>query len=450
MKKSLIFLSMLVGGTLGLFVAEEVKADALPEFYIKAVNPGYTVDGIQNVGEMIEIGRKNSDKIESLAGLTLSYMNSSGNTVILADFSKYTWTDGEAIFLMLASSPGSELAMVRYSKTLAFKAGPLVLMRGEEVLDSVCWTGKDGCFSAFNSANPTSLVRDLETGDFRHVSNYEPSGDGVLFEETTEEPSENIASQCKGVEFSEVLSYYETLPSEQFIEFYNHSTENINLDGCLLKYKNKYYPLGGMISAGGYLAWYPNDFKLTKNPTTSNTVELIDINGEVLDKLVYINGQRKGTSYALIGYDEKGGEIWRVTYASTPGEPNNYQEFKTCEQGKVLNEATGNCVKVTSVAEKICGEGQYLNILTGRCRKISEETSVKKCKEGYYLNEETGRCKKIKNNDGASFALVPETYSESSNFVALWLVLGVVGVGLVYVIYEFRYEIKKIISRFMI
>ncbi|MDO5480534.1 MAG: hypothetical protein Q4F58_02610 [Candidatus Saccharibacteria bacterium] len=447
MKKIYIFLTMLVGAILGLLTAEKVEADGLPEFYIKAVNPGYTIDGVLNVGEMIEIGRKNSDTPISLAGLTLGYTNSSGNTAVLADFSKYIWTDGETILLMLASSPGSELAGVRYSKTLAFKAGPLNLMRGEEVLDSVCWTGKDECVAAFNSSNPTTLVRDLETGEFGHVSNYEPSYGGVLLEEAQEDFSENVASQCKGVEFSEVLSYYETLPSEQFIELFNHSAENINLDGCLLKYKNKYYPLSGMMAAEGYLAWYLSDFKLTKNPATSNTIELIDANGEVLDKLIYINGQRKGTSYALIGYDNSGAEIWRVTYAPTPGGPNNYQEFKTCEEGKVLNEATGNCVKATAVSEKVCKEGYYLNILTGRCRKIPEDTGVKECKEGYYLNEETGRCKKLKNNDGASYALVPETYSESSNFVALWLVLGVVLVGLVYVGYEFRREIFKVIRK---
>ena len=455
-------MGVLVGGNLGEVFAESLAdlensessefAESLPEFYIKAVNPGYTVDGVSNVGEMIEIGRKNSDAPILLAGLTLSYTNSSGNTAVLADFSKYIWTDGETILLMLASSSGSELAQVRYSKTLALKAGPLTLMRGEEILDSVCWTGKDGCSLAFDAKNPTTLVRNLETGGFGHLSNYVPSyEEGVLTEENSNEelnePVVEVASQCKKVEFSEVLSYYETLQSEQFIELYNNGSENVNLDGCLLKYKNKYYPLSGTISTEGYLVRYLSDFKLTKNPTTSNTIELIDINGEVVDKLVYPNGQRKGTSYALIGYDASGGEIWRTTYAPTPGEPNNYQEFKTCEEGKVLNEATGNCVKVTSVAEKVCKEGYYLNILTGRCRKIPEDTSVKECKEGYYLNEETGRCKKLKNNDGADYALVPETYNESSNFVALYLVLGVVLVGLVYVGYEFRREIFKFIRK---
>ena len=455
MKKFILFLSLVVGvvfgGVFGRCFAEGVELSAsLPEIYIKAVNPGYTVDGVSNVGEMIEIGRKNSDTPISLAGLTIDYTNSSGNTVTLADLSKYTWTTGETILLQLASSPGSELAQVRYSKTLAFKAGPLTLKRGEEVLDSVCWMGGETCFTQFSSARPTSLVRNIVTGDFEHTANYEPSHSGELIEESSDDGGEVIekASACKTVMFSEILSYYETLQSEQFIELYNNGAENVNIKGCFIKYKGKKYPLDGMIAPEGYLVIRPNDFKLTKNPATSNLLELIDADDTVVDRLEYPNGQRKGTSYAFIGYDSGGFEIWKVTYASTPGEPNNYQEFKACEAGKVLNETTGNCVKVTSVSEKICGEGQYLNILTGRCRKISDSASgVKECKEGYYLNEETGRCKKIKENNGADYALVPETYSEESSFVALYLVLGVLGVGLVYIIYEFRREIGKFLKK---
>lgn len=429
----------------------------LPEYYIKALNPGYTVDGVSNVGETIEIGRKNSDNLTSLASLALSYTNSSGKEVLLVDLSKYLWETGETILLQFASSPGSELAQVQYGTTLAFKAGPLKLMLNGEEIDSVCWTGKDGCFKAFSSSKPTTLVRNMETGEFEHVTEYEFKSDGVLrvveeesgndgMGENNGENAENAASQCKGVEFSEILSYYETLQSEQFVELHNSSSEAVRLDGCMIKYKNKYYGLSGMIPVDGYFVRQATDFKLTKNPVTSNTLELIDKNGEILDKLVYPNGQRKGTSYALIGYDSNGEEIWKVTYLATPGEPNVYQEFRTCEEGKVINETTGNCVKVTSVSEKICGEGQYLNILTGRCKKIPENSTTV-CKEGYYLNPDTGRCRKITENTGADYTLVPETYEEETSFVALYLVLGVVGVGLVYIVYEFRHDILKVMRR---
>ena len=215
------------------------------------------------------------------------------------------------------------------------------------------------------------------------------------------------------------------------------------MDGCQIRYKNKNYTLKGIIKPEEYFVYYPREFRLTKNPTNQNTLELIDTDEKVIDTMSYPNGQRKGTAYALIGYDKKGKPIWRVTYAPTPGEPNNYQEFKTCEKGKVINEATGNCVKVTEAKVTICKKGQYLNLLTGRCRKIP--TNKKKtCKEGYYLNPDTNRCRKIKENDGADYSLEPENYEESSTFVGLYAIIGVVGVGLVYLIFEFRREILKL------
>ena len=112
----------------------------------------------------------------------------------------------------------------------------------------------------------------------------------------------------------------------------------------------------------------------------------------------------------------------------------------------MLNEATGNCVKLSKVTNKICPKGQYLNILTGRCKK-NETAKEKTCKEGYYLNPDTGRCRKLKENKGADYSVEPENYEESSSFVALYAVLGVAGAGVIYLIYEFRHEIKKLFGR---
>ena len=396
---------------------------------------------------MIEIGRS-SDEMISLAGLTVGYTNSSGNYAVLAEFPENSYLVGESILLRLASSPGHELAAMNYSKTLAFKAGPLVLMRGEEILDSICWTGGDGCVAVFKSASPTTLVRNLETGEFEHVSLYEPQYDAESFkvESEGEGMGEISLPQCKGLIFSELLSYYEESQSEQFIEFYNAGAEQILLDGCSVRYKGKMYPLTGIVKPEQYYVRYLADFKLTKNPNNANLLELVDVNGEVVDKMGYLNGQRKGTAWALIGYDEKGGAIWRTTYAPTPGEPNNYQEYRSCEAGKVINETTGNCVKVTVVEEKTCPAGQYLNPLTGRCRKI-EAAKTTSCKEGYVLNEETGRCRKIKENNGADYSLVEETYEEKTSFVALNLVIAVIIVGALVVVFEFRKEILRLLGR---
>lgn len=437
-------------------------SDDIPEIYIKAINPGYTVDKISNVGEMIELGRKPSDTPLSLAGIAIGYTNSSGNQSILIEFPENTWFVGETLLLKLASS-ADEQSNLTYAKTLAMEAG-LALQRGDEVLDSVCWTGKENCAKTFKSSKPTTLVRNLTTGEFEHLpqddyrpifnsANYktEPSqstDDGEPSEEL--EKTSSMPSQCHGLAFSEIFSYYDTTKAEQFIELYNGGSEQILLDGCKIKYKNKFYELTGIVKSENYITFYPSQlgFSLTKNPTNSNVIELVDVNDTIVDRLTYYNGQRKGTAYAFIGYDKNGEEIWKTTYAPTPGSANNYQEYKTCEAGKVINEATGNCVKVSAVTEKVCKDGYYLNLLTGRCRKIQTKTTTEKtCKEGYYLNPDTGRCRKIVENTGADYTIQREEYAESSSFIALYAILGVIGIGLIYLVYEFRHEIKKNASK---
>ncbi len=424
------------------------EVEELPELYIRAVNPGYKVGGINNVGEMIEIARTgNSDAPILLAGMAISYTNSSGNTSILREFPEHSQMTGETLLLKLASSPGAELANLAYSKTLAMSAKIALIIDGE-VLDEVCWTGKEGCYKAFDSAKPTTLVRNLETGEFTHEFIYEPSYDAKNYyvevkEDDSNEMEVGAMPKCREMQFSEILSYYETDKAEQFVEFHNTGTGAVDLDGCKVRYKNKKYLLSGVVKPDGYHAYYPVGFRLTKNPTNANRLELIDVNDEVVDTMEYPNGQRKGAAYAWLGYNESGNKIWKTTYAPTPGAPNNYQEFKTCEAGKVINEVTGNCVKVTNVSAKICQEGYYLNILTGRCRKMAD-TKEKTCKEGYYLNPETNRCKRITENKGADYGLTPENYDENTAFIALYAVLGVLGVGLIYLGWEFRDEIKKI------
>lgn len=457
MKKFLVIFSLIFGlvgmkSSLVVFAEGESSGETgLPEIYLKAVNPGYTVEGVSNVGEMIEIGR-NSDEKVSLAGATVGYTNSNGIFQTLIEFPDGSWMSGETILLRLASSVERESANITYkvsgsSSGLTQSAGPLVLKRGEEILDTVCWNGTEGCMRKFKSGSGESLVR-ITAEEWEFSTSYSPefSEENYVVLATEEEGYGAAGGHCAGLAFSEILSYYETAKSEQFIEIFNNASEQILLDGCKIRYKNKTYELSGILGAEGYLAYFPSEFSLTKNPASMNRLELIDEDGTVLDVLEYPNGQKKGTAYAFIGYDVKGEEIWRTTYAPTPGEANNYQEFRSCEEGKVINETTGNCVKVTTVTAKVCAEGQYLNILTGRCKKY-ETTTEKTCKEGYYLNPETNRCRKITDNTGADYSLATEVYEEESTFAGIYAVVGVIIAGVAYVIFEFRKEIWKLFQR---
>ena len=171
MKKFLLYLfTIFMVGIGGLLIKIHVNAEdayineTIPDIYIKAINPGYTIDGKSNVGEMIEIARKNSDEMMSLADITISYTNASGEQT-LVEFSEYSYMVGETLLLRLASSPGSELANLTYkvkgtSSGLTQSSGPVVLEKGGEAMDAVCWVdGQEGCYRKVKSGSGESLVR---------------------------------------------------------------------------------------------------------------------------------------------------------------------------------------------------------------------------------------------------------------------------------------------------
>ena len=459
-------------------IAEELRANGL---IIYAVNPGYTVDKVGNTGEMIVLRNLTGEKLE-LSGWRLDYVTATGTTNSLFAFPENSVLDGEDLVLRLKSAPESELADLNYTKTLALKAGPLILYHNDQVVDEVCWDGTEDCLEAFDSGSPTTLVRNLYSADFEHVADFDGGsfvGGNYKIEEVEDDESdedetdennsgfgggENVDTNseaddsvvsinekaeqgsCQGLSFSEILTYYNSAKSEQFIEFFNSNDSELKLDGCSIIYKKKTYALAGSVAAHAYFVYYPTTFSLTKNPTSSNVLTLVDTNGSVIDELTYSNGQKKGTSYAMVGLTGAGEEDWAISFKPTPGAENEYQQYRTCEEGKVINTETGNCVKDTSTTTtKTCGEGKYLNPLTGRCKSYATTTSTTKtCAEGYELNPATNRCKKIVSNDGADYAFVePENYATKTSFIALWALIGIAGVAVVYLIWEFRKEIAN-------
>lgn len=426
------------------------------QLIIKAVNPGYTDENkVSNVGELIELQNLAGAPL-SLAGISIRYTNGSGNSSDLYTFAEGALMTGEFLLLRYAKSPGSDEAELTYSSSLAMTAGPLALVYEDEVIDQVCWTGKGDCAKAFKSASPTTLVRNLESGEFEHLTTYDTHFDPAfptLYEPEIEEPElaePTAAPQCRGLEFSEILTYYNDSTAEQFIEFYNSTSAAINLDGCQLAYKNKTYPLSGLIPADSYLAYYPSPtFTFTKNPTTNNTISLIDADGEVVDELVYPHGQKKSTSYAKF-YGVNGLAAWKLTYDPTPGSPNNSQDFRTCPAGKVINPLTGNCVNLATTTTAECPAGKYRNPLTGRCKNIEDTSStLKDCAEGYERNPLTNRCRKITEpNTGADYALVPTTSSSGgTTFIAIGVVILIVALGAVYIALQFRHETVRAVRK---
>lgn len=418
---------------------------------IWAINPGYKINEQAETGELIELRNLSSDPVD-LTGFALRYTNGSGNTLTLLEFPDGSVMQGETVLLRYNKSPNKNEGDLVYTTSLAMAAGPLELWQDDQLVDTVCWTGKTGCAKAFKSSSPTTLVRNITDGEFSHAEDYTPKFDpespGLslpIVPGSTDDAAEQPTPRCHKLEFSEIYSYYVDGKTEQFIELYNPTDQVVDTAGCQLRYKKKSYALGETIAPDSYYAYYPNGkFSLTKNPNTSNTVELVDADARVVDELTYIHGQKKATSYAKF-YDSSGAETWSPTYVRTPNQANVYQEFRSCESGKVINPETGNCVKADSVADAngACPAGKYRNPLTGRCKTITK-TVAKECTPGYERNPETKRCRKVKTaNTGADYTLVPATHSDNKVFIAAGIVIVIVLLGISYVVWQFRREIIR-------
>ena len=453
---------------------------------IKSLNPGFKIADLAETGEAIELANS-ADISLPLEHVSLRYINSSGTKSTIFEFPSGSYMIGETILLRYEKSPEIKNALVEsksylaiadatYAKTLAM-TGTLELIymadsSDEQIIDTICWTGKSGCNAKFTTSNPGSLVRNPETQVFEFSADYVPNFIGGLklpepepepeFEPENDELGDEAVpklAQCHDLEFNEILSYYESDKSEQFIELFNPTDQPILLSGCQLKYKNKSYDLVetnvsteniDKLTITDFYVYRTNAFTLTRNPNSENVLELVDTTSEIFAELSYPHGQKKGAAYALSG------DVWQITYLPTPGAANVFQEFKTCPLGKIINETTGNCVKVTAATNTItpCPTGKYRNPATGRCKNLSSSSEEQKtCKEGYERNPETGRCRKIKVNDGADYALVPITGEpEKSSFVAIWALAAVGALGLGYVIFQFRreilYSLRHLITKF--
>ena len=425
--------------------------------YIVAVNPGYTVSGKSDHGEMVKL-RKLSDNSLSLAGVSLVYIDPNEATYTLYEFENGDEMTGESLLIKYKKAPDATegtFDAVYNARSLVQSGGILKLVKNNETIDEICWGSVRNCATPkFTSGSKTTLVRDLTkigtSDEFSfstdNFADFDPDNPSLVTHD--EEP----APQCRSLRFSEIFTYYESSKTEQFVEIFNDGDEQALLNGCSLRYKNKTYPLSGIVLAQSYFTRFAEEFSFTKNPTTSNKVELVDVDGAVVDSLVYYNGQKKGVSFAQFGYDNFGREQWLLTYNVTPNEENVYQKWKTCTDGKVINEETGNCVKETTADTTLeaCPAGKYRNPLTNRCKSYASTTTAKElkpCAEGYERNPETNRCRKVKTNTGADYAIREDSFEEKSNFVAIWAIVGVSAVGVGYILFQYRNEIFKLFRK---
>lgn len=133
-------------------------------------------------------------------------------------------------------------------------------------------------------------------------------------ENTTERPLESVR-------INEVLANSGD-DSQDFIELYNHSTQAVDLEGCILtdnRDLNRYrFPEGARIAPGGFLALYQENLGFGLK-SAGETVYLFAPDRRWVVDAVQVGGQAAGIS---AGRFPDGAEVVRALRAPTPGASN--------------------------------------------------------------------------------------------------------------------------------
>ena len=300
-----------------LIAAPAFAEDVLPApapLYFSAVNAGYKDNDSAQNADFIELTKTTSEPLP-LADYHIRYFNSSDKQAGELAYDDTMYLEGDKLVLGYKNNPQFADAPAEYlytfsSSGLASTGGRLQLLEDENVIDEICW-GKVTCerqlpkFATDAEQNQTALRCEDECEAEFDYDKYYPEPDfeaiTIVLPEDPEELEESSASaeeavapvSCKGLIFTELLSYSD----DQFIELLNTSSETIDATGCQIRFKKKYYPLDAQIKPSAY--YVVDDVPLTKNPSSSLTLELLDDNGTV-DEISYAKGQKTGVAMALV------------------------------------------------------------------------------------------------------------------------------------------------------
>ena len=267
--------------------------------FFRAVNAGYKDEQSAQNFDFFEIAKSATSDID-LATYKIQYYNSSDSLAGELEFVEPTILHAGSVVFGFNKSPQYADASSRYlysfsSAGLASTAGRLRIMRDVDIIDEICW-GKNACvqplpkFATKQEENRTAFRQ--PDGTFIQTEYYPLiNSAAIIFPEPAPTPS------CSGLKITEIYSYYEEDSSEQFIELYNSLDQEIVLDACAVRYKNKEYPLQESLQPGQYLLM--QDISLAKNPASENAIELLDASG-IVDVATYSHGQKKGASLSLL------------------------------------------------------------------------------------------------------------------------------------------------------
>jgi hypothetical protein len=280
---------------------------------------------------------------------------------------------------------------------------------------------------------------------------------------------------CEGILINEILPNPSGSDNaREFVELFNPTSEVILLKDCSLQTSSsgKLYTFSDVsLQPGQHLALYDNQTGLTLANSAGGTVWLLSPTEEV-QAIVYPGALDDDASWSVVD------GAWQRTYAVTPNAINVAIPLKPCVVGQQRDETTNKCETIAAIAVAAlspckpnqernpdtsrcrtitstlaaslvpCKEGQERNPDTNRCRTKTSDASLKPCSEGQERNPETNRCRQVLSAATTQQPAVKDVYSGPSKSSPKWAVVIVAVIfALVYAVYEWRQDIRNVVSR---
>jgi regulation of enolase protein 1 (concanavalin A-like superfamily) len=252
----------------------------------------------------------------------------SGYQITCADMN-YTFPPGTTLpaggYLVVAAAPGDITAAYGITNVVGPYNGSLKKSETLELFDeqgalllTVPYTGvnpwpvaTDGTGHSLVLANPTWGEGDPRAWDISDIVGGSPG-----------RMESYRPSPLRSVVINEILSHSENPAVSPFVELYNHSTQTVDLSGCILTDvfgANQYViPPGTMIAPGGFVSFNAS-LGFTLNPA-GDTIYFVKPDGSRVLDAVQFEAQSDGVSY---GRWPDGANDFYPLQARTPGTNNS-------------------------------------------------------------------------------------------------------------------------------